>query len=155
MLQEKQQKDLLCLLSNLTLLLLSASWHNWGSHCLQCCKFSFHVITALVLLAVLSCTSMSQALQLCYWGAGSALALQAKHSWGGKTTWYVWNSSASLLRDVTMRILCWAGFSHFSGWGWKAYTGLLWLLGHCSKSFHRKELLLVKEGLSGWMWNIR
>lgn len=30
----------------------------------------------------------------------SALALQAKHSWGGKTTtWCVWNSSASLLRD--------------------------------------------------------
>lgn len=65
-------------------------------------SFLFQVIAGLVLLAVLSCTSMPQALQLCYWGAGSALALQAKRSWGGKTTWYVWNSSASLLRDVTI-----------------------------------------------------
>lgn len=120
MLQEKQQKDLLCLLSILTLLLLSASCQNWGSHCLRCCKFPFQVVAALVLLAVLSHTSMPWALQLRYWGAGSALALQAKHSWGGKTTWRVWNSPTSLLRDVTMRILCWADFCHFGGWGCKA-----------------------------------
>lgn len=113
-------------------------------------SFLFQVITALVLLAVLSCTSMPWALQLCYWGAGSALASQAKHSWGDKMMWWVWNSSASLLRDVTMRILCWADFfCHFGEWGCKSCTGSLWLLGHCSKSFHGKELLLVKEGLSG------
>lgn len=115
-----QHKDLLCLLSNLSLLPLSASWQNWGSHCLQSCKFTFQVITALVLLAVFSLTSTPQALQLCYWGAGSASALQAKHSWGGKRTWCVWNSSASLLRGVTMRIPCRAEFCCFSGWGWKA-----------------------------------
>lgn len=89
------------------------------------------------------------------WGAGSARALQAKHSWVGKTTWCVWNSSASLLRDVTMRILCGADFLSFQWVGVESCTGSLWLLGHCSKSFHGKELLLVKEGLSGWMWNTR
>lgn len=153
MLQEKQQKDLLCLLSNLTLLLLSANWHNWGSHCLQCCKFSFQVIAGLVLLAVLSCTSMPQALQLCYWGAGSALALQAKHSWGGETTWYVWNCLSAERCHHEDSLLGW--FFSFQWVGVESCTGSLWLLGHHSRSFHEKELLLVKEGLSGWMWNIR
>lgn len=47
-----------------------------------------------------------------------SLASQTQLEW--QTTWCVWNSSASLLRDVAMRILCWADFCHFGGWGWKA-----------------------------------
>lgn len=45
-----------------------------------------------------------------------SLASQTQLGWQNN----VFGTAPPLLRDVTMRILCWADFCHFGGWGWKA-----------------------------------
>lgn len=78
------------------------------------------------------------------------------------------NDTQSVAGNSSVCLLCWGDGTHggVSSLGCFLAFGLveiqncsrsLGFLGHCCESerFQGKESLLTKEGISGWMWNIR
>lgn len=99
-----------------------------GSRCLQCCKFTFYVIAALMLFAMHLFAHMPLAPELLLTVLlGLSLVSQTQL---GRQNDQVWLETALPFfcgggTSLTLRTPCPVAFCHFDGLGWTA------LLGHC------------------------